>query len=249
MFCKLGRLVLPVLLVVNCNRGLAGEAVSSEPAVTEIAIFQANARVLFQGDSITDMARGRTADPNHVLGHSYVFIIAGTYGEAYPERKLVFINRGVSGNTVSDMAKRWQADTIDQKPDVLSILIGVNDLGSDVPADQYEAQYDKLLTDTQTALPRVRMILCEPFGLPTGNKKDNWDAYHADLRRRQEIVRHLAQKHNATFVPLQKAFDEACRRAPADYWVWDGVHPTYSGQRVLAKAWIKAVAGIPAPTK
>ena len=81
----------------------------------------------FKGDSITDMARGRGTDPNHVLGHSYVFLIAAKYGAAFPELELDFVNRGVGGNTVLDLEKRWQKDTLDLKPDLLSILIGVND--------------------------------------------------------------------------------------------------------------------------
>src|SRR4051812_48620278 len=93
------------------------------PAVESVAIFTNNARILFQGDSITDGNRGRTSDPNHILGHGYQFIIAAKYGAAYAEKELVFLNRGVSGNTVPDLERRWQTDTLDLKPDVLSILI------------------------------------------------------------------------------------------------------------------------------
>src|ERR1700722_19445810 len=103
----------------------------SSPAVSQaaepIAAFTPGACILFQGDSITDGNRGRSADPNHILGHGYVFIIAAKFGAAFPEEKLEFFNRGVSGNTVLDLEKRWQKDTLDLKPDVLSILIGVND--------------------------------------------------------------------------------------------------------------------------
>jgi len=95
--------------------------------------FSENARILFQGDSITDGNRGRSADPNHILGHGYCFIIAAQYGAQFPEKKLTFMNRGISGNTVSNLQARWQKDTLDLKPDVLSILIGVNDNGRGVP--------------------------------------------------------------------------------------------------------------------
>src|SRR3954470_23665676 len=98
---------------------------STEP----IAVFTPGARILFQGDSITDGNRGRSLDPNHILGHGYAFIVAAKYGSQYPKRHLTFLNRGVSGNTVADLTKRWDKDTIDLKPDVLSILIGINDLG------------------------------------------------------------------------------------------------------------------------
>lgn len=198
--------------------------------------------MLFQGDSITDGNRGRTADPNHILGHGYVFVIASKYGAAYPERKLTFLNRGVSGNTVANLAARWQADTLDLKPDVLSILIGINDLDKSVTAEQFGQQYDQLLADTVRALPNVRLVLGEPFGARVGKfDNDQWDARLAELKKRQAIVATLAEKYHAALVHYQRAFDEAMRRAPADYWIWDGVHPTYSGHQIMAEEWIRTV--------
>lgn len=206
-----------------------------------VAKFPAHTRVLFQGDSITDMNRGRSEDPNHILGHSYAFIIAAKAAATYPERDVVFINRGVSGNTVKDLDARWQTDTLELKPDVLSILIGVNDLGSGVTAADFESGYDQLLARTKTALPHVRLVLCEPFGLPTGSIKSRWDTYRGQLAERQAVVARLALKYHATLVRLQSAFDAACKRASADHWIWDGVHPTYAGQQILADAWVRAV--------
>src|SRR5579864_9473297 len=114
----------------------------------DIPVFRKAMRILFQGDSITDGNRGRKEDPNHILGHSYVFIVAAKYGASCAELNLTFLNRGISGNKVSDLEKRWQTDTLDLKPDLLSILIGVNDNKS-VPIEQYEQIYDKLLADTK----------------------------------------------------------------------------------------------------
>ena len=102
--------------------------------------------MLFQGDSITDGNRGRSADPNHILGHGYAFIIAARHGAAFPERKLDFANRGVSGNTVLDLEKRWPKDTLALKPDLLSVMIGVNDQSRNVTLEAYEATYDDALT-------------------------------------------------------------------------------------------------------
>ena len=204
-------------------------------------LFRAGDRVLFQGDSITDMARGRTADPNHILGHGYVFLIAAKYGSSFPQNKVVFINRGISGNKLSDLSKRWKSDTVDQKPDVLSILIGVNDLNGNVSAEQFEQQYNELLQQTAKDLPNVHLILCEPFGLPVGKKTENWDAYHAELLKRQAIVAKLAEKYHAPLAHFQKALDDACKRAPADFWIWDGIHPTYSGHQILADEWVRTV--------
>lgn len=203
-------------------------------AVEPIAAFTPESRILFQGDSITDGNRGRTDDPNHVLGHGYVFIVAARHGAAFPELNLDFVNRGVSGNTVLDLQRRWQKDVLDLKPDILSVLIGVNDRGRGVPLEQYEQVYDKLLTEARAANPQLKLVLCEPFLKPSGKVDD-------DIRRRQEIVARLAKKHGAARVRFQPVFDEAAKRAPADYWVWDSVHPTYRGHQLMADQWERVV--------
>lgn len=238
---KLTSFLALALLVVVTQSGCATAGKTQAPALEPPSVFADGARVLFQGDSITDGNRGKNSDPNHILGHGYVFIVAAKYGAGLPERHLVFMNRGISGNRVSTLAKRWQTDTIDLKPDVLSILIGVNDLGSNVSAEYYEQQYDQLLAETVSALPAVRLVLCEPFGLPVGKKEPIWPAYSADLAVRRAIVAKLAAKYHAAFVPFQKAFDDATKRAPADYWIWDGVHPTYSGHQLMADEWVRVV--------
>jgi lysophospholipase L1-like esterase len=213
------------------------------PAQSGIAnAFADRARILFQGDSITDGNRGRTADPNHILGHGYVFIIAAKYGSSWPERRLVFLNRGVSGNTVADLANRWQNDTVALAPDILSILIGINDQDRHGTVEQYEEQYDRLLADTVKALPNVRLVLGEPFSLRVGRyDNDRWDERLAELQKRQAAVARLAARYHAALVHYQKAFDDACRRAPADYWIWDGIHPTYSGHQIMADEWLRTV--------
>lgn len=216
-------------------------AASPLKAGDEVAAFTPGARILFQGDSITDGNRGRTADPNHILGHGYQFIIAAKYGAALAERDLTFMNRGISGNTVLDLEKRWQKDTLDLKPDVLSILIGVNDDGRKVSFEQYEQVYDKLLADARAANPKVKLVLCESFRLWKGNRPDNWEASIASIKQRQAIVAKLAAKYGAALVHFQAVFDAAVKRAPAEHWIWDGVHPTYSGHQLMADEWVRVV--------
>jgi lysophospholipase L1-like esterase len=214
---------------------------AAAPVVLPVPAFHQNARILFQGDSITDGKRGRDLDPNHILGHGYVFIIAARHGAAFPERNLTFLNRGVSGNTVNELAKRWQPDTLELKPDLLSILIGVNDSGKGVPLDQFELVYDKLLAEARAANPKVRLVLGAPFMLPVGQKQEQYGERSADIKRRQEIVAKLAQKYHAALVRFQPVFDAACQRAPAEHWIWDGVHPTYSGHQLMADEWERTV--------
>lgn len=212
-------------------------AVADDP----LPAFRTGARILFQGDSITDMNRGRTADPNHILGHSYAFLIGARFGAMLPERNLTFLNRGVSGNTVPALAARWQQDTIDLNPDILSILIGINDAARHLPLEEFEAGYDKLLAGSVAANPQVKIVLGEPFTLPVGRYKESWQEWRAEVQGRQDVVAKLAAKYHAAYVRYQKVFDDAVKRAAPDYWIWDGIHPTYSGQQLMADEWVRAV--------
>jgi lysophospholipase L1-like esterase len=234
LICLVGAAILFALAKVLAPAPIASMA---EP----VPIFQKNDRILFQGDSITDGNRGRTLDPNHILGHGYVFLLAAKYGAAYPELNLTFMNRGVSGNTVEDLETRWQQDTLDLKPDILSILIGVNDSTKNVPIDQYARVYDQLLADARAANPNLRLVLCAPFTLPVGAKKEHFAEWQGNIRQRQEVVAKLATKYHAALVRFQPVFDAACQRAPAEHWIWDGIHPTYSGHQLMADEWIRTV--------
>ncbi len=220
---------------------LVGRLTAAETAVEPIAAFASEARILFQGDSITDGNRGRSADPNHILGHGYAFIIAAKYGAAFAGMKLDFMNRGSSGNTVRELQKRWEKDTLELQPDVLSILIGVNDQSHDVPLDEYERTYEELITQAKTKNPKLRLVLCEPFTLPVGKRKDGYAAWRAGIQARQDVVAKLAAKHDAALVHFQQIFDAACKVAPAEHWIWDGVHPTYSGHQLMADEWERTV--------
>src|SRR5881397_2560668 len=170
---------------VTAASALAGAALL--PAATTAGRAPAGAAdgtvVLFQGDSITDAGRDRgLADPNSAgaLGSGYPLLVASAALAAHPDRGLRFYNRGISGNKVPDLAARWAADTVALAPDVLSILIGVNDFwhklssGYTGNVEDYEHQYTALLDDTRRALPRTRLIVLEPFVLRCGAVDDRW---------------------------------------------------------------------------
>jgi len=218
----------------------------TKTGVVDVPLFKANTRVLFQGDSITDGERNRNDCPHLLLGQGYQFIIAARFSALYPEKRVTFINRAVSGNNVNMMAARWQTDTLNLKPDLLSILIGINDSGigggdeRKVPLEQYEQVYDKLLADARAANPNIRLVLGEPFYLPKEGRKEG-DARDQDIRQRQAIIAKLATKYQAALVKYQKVFDDACKRAPAPFWAADGVHPTYSGHQLMADEWVRTV--------
>ncbi len=216
-------------------------------------LFEKGASVLFQGDSITDMGRGRTLDPNHLLGHGYVFLVCAEEAAAFPERAVTFINRGISGNETGQLAERWKADALDLKPDVLSILIGVNDLNHALkgkgrfPMDKYERAYDKLLAAAVAAVPGVKLILGEPFYAVGDATAVRWEEREAAMAGMRAVVERLGAKYRAAVVHYQKMFDAAAERAPAPYWIWDGVHPTFAGHQLMAGEWRRAYSAFHGP--
>ena len=206
--------------------------------------------VLFQGDSITDGNRTRNTDWNHVMGHGYAYTVASKLWYEYPEKDFHFFNRGISGNRVSHLTERWQTDTLDLMPDVLSILVGINDSSTFIKGDascapeMFETGYRSLLRLTKEKLPNVHLVICEPFILPVGKVKDNWDTYKKDVDARQGIVKRLAAEFQAIHIPFQSAFDKALSKAPAEYWIWDGIHPMPAGHELMSRMWIEKVGGI-----
>ena len=207
------------------------------------------ATILFQGDSITDAGRDRSREQNandgRMLGGGYVHFAAARLLAERPADALKIYNRGISGNKVFQLAERWDADCLSLKPDVLSILIGVNDLWHrlngqyDGTVEVYEKDYRALLARTRQALPRVKLVICEPFVLRCGAVNEKWfpdfDGYRAAARR-------VATEFKAVFIPFQSMFDKAAQKAPPAYWAADGVHPTMAGAYLMAQTWVTAVS-------
>ena len=203
--------------------------------------------LLFQGDSITDCGRDRAvsgANDPRALGTGYPLLLAAELRDQHPERDLQVFNRGVSGNTVDDLHARWTHDTVDIKPDVLSILIGVNDkwhvlMGTyHGTADTYETGYWSLIEATRTTLPNTRIVIMEPFVLRTGVVKDDW---FPDFDRYRAAAHRVADRTRSTFVPLHDMLQGLARKAAPAYWLGDGVHPTVAGHAAIAHQWMQKV--------
>ena len=163
-----------------------------------------------------------------------------------PSLELSLYNRGISGNKVHQLAQRWKKDCIALKPDLISILIGVNDIWHGLngryegTVKTYETDYHKLLLETRKALPHTRLVVCEPFVLKCGAVNDKWFPEFDEYRK---VARKIASAHDAIFVPFQSMFDDAIKFASPQHWAGDGVHPSAHGAALMASYWLKTVLG------
>ena len=205
-------------------------------------------RILFQGDSITDWGRNREAF--YDLGCGYCNLVKAALGADRPS-EYEFINRGIGGNRVVDLYARIKADFINLKPDYASIYIGVNDAWHEIAAQngvdtqKFEKIYSMLVEEVMAACPSVKLMIIAPFvleGSSTCNTEampDRLARFQKDVAEKAAVCKHIAEKYGLPLIELQPAFDEACLKAPADYWALDGVHPTPCGHEIIKRLWIK----------
>lgn len=198
-------------------------------------------RVLFQGDSITDVGRNR--DDFKDLGNGYPNIIAEHYQAAASNPPIEWLNRGISGHRVVDLQERWQEECIDLKPDILSILIGINDVwrrydsNDPTSVQAFEAGYRDLLRRFR-AVSKAKIILIEPFLLHVSEERRRW---REDLNPKRLVVAKLAEEFDALYIPMDGVFEQATKTKAPAYWAADGVHPTQAGHRLIADTWNKMV--------
>jgi len=232
------------ILLGGCNGASSGSGRRKN------CLIQKESTILFQGDSITDAGRDRgregNANDTNALGKGYVYSIAAQLVADRAGDGLKIYNRGISGNKVFQLAERWDKDCLELKPDVLSILIGVNDIwhalngNYDGTVEKYEKDYTALLERTLKALPNVKLVICEPFVLRCGAVNDKW---FPEFDRYRAVAEKMSKQFNARFVPFQSMFDNAAKKAPPAHWAGDGVHPTMAGAYLMGQEWLK-VAGI-----
>lgn len=206
-----------------------------------------NATILFQGDSITDAGRDKAryyANDAAGMGNGYVYQVVSELLGMKPGQGFRFYNRGISGNKVYQLAERWDDDCLNLKPDVLSILIGVNDFWHTLSwnykgtSKTYEEDLRKLLDRTINSLPNVKLIIGEPFAVPGGTAiTGEWDK---DFPSYRKAASSIASDYKAELIPYQEIFEKALDVAPVSYWCPDGVHPSMAGGYLMKLAWLEA---------
>lgn len=232
------------LSLPGCNNN----TISGEAAHSRRFILNEGSAILFQGDSITDAGRNKGREDNvndsAALGKGYAYLVAAQLLADRPGDGLRIYNRGISGNKVFQLADRWEKDCLALKPDVLSILIGVNDIWHALngkyegTVEKYENDYRALLGRTRRELPNLKLVICEPFVLRCGAVDEKW---FPEFDRYRAAARKMSQEFNTLFVPYQSMFDKACKQAPPAYWAADGVHPSMAGASLMAQTWLRTV--------
>lgn len=198
-----------------------------------------NDTLLFFGDSITDCGRDRAKLDS--LGGGYVNQIHARLGHALASPALRVINQGCGGHRIYDLEARLETDLLAHKPTVVTFLIGINDVWRRFdrqivsPAAEFAACYHRVLARIRSEL-NPRLVLMEPFLLPVPADRRAW---REDLDPKITIVRDLAVEFGADLIPLDGLFAAAATRAPAAYWLPDGVHPSAAGHALIADIWLK----------
>ena len=202
-------------------------------------------KLVFFGDSLTDMYRNfdKTVDMATSYGTGFVFDVAAQLMYERPGFYQI-INRGQGGNKVSDLYARYMEDIVSEKPDVLTVLVGVNDVWhelithSGTPIDVFEETYNKLIKDLKEKLPQTTIILMEPFFLYGSATKDIWEPFQEVLKY-AEVCKKVAERNDLTYIYLQKDFEEAIKNGGSTQFLFDGLHTNPAGAHLIATKWLK----------
>ena len=219
-------------------------------------IIQPNSKLLFIGDSITDYSRAWPVGEAYEngLGKGYVSLVEGMLTAFSPQNRIRVVNMGTNGDSVRQLQTRWQSDALDQKPDWIAVMIGVNDAWRryDAPfipemavsAEEYERLYRSLI---EQSLPHVKgMVLMTPFYL----NYDLHDPMKQDITRNADIVRMLSAEYSLVLCDVQRAFDEMQGGLHYMAYAFDGIHPNENnpvGHLIIARAFLRVVEAWPLP--
>ncbi|MBR3966035.1 MAG: SGNH/GDSL hydrolase family protein [Clostridia bacterium] len=208
-------------------------------------IFENYDRIVFAGDSVTDM--GSTNPVGEGLfdnvGRGYVRVLESMFAAYYPEVFLRITNSGISGNTSRSLLERYDRDVVELKPDWVSICIGINDvwrqfdspaiLSGHVLPEEYEANVEEMILRVKGNVKGV--FILSPYIIES-NKEDM-------MRKRMDeyvaICKKLAEKYNCIFVDFQKMYEDYCKIRHSSYIAWDRIHPNQVGATLMAREFLK----------
>lgn len=208
-------------------------------------IFEHLDRIVFAGDSVTDMGSANPVGEGLFdnVGHGYVRVIENMLSAFYPEIYLRITNAGIGGNTSRDLLERYQRDVVDLNPDWVSICIGINDVWRqfDSPAmpdthvlpEEYEENVEKMILAVKDRVKGI--FLLSPYYIEPNRQ----DKMRARMDEYVAICRGLAEKYQCRFVDFQKMYEEYCSYRHSSYIAWDRVHPNQVGATLMAKTFLE----------
>ncbi len=206
--------------------------------------------IVFLGDSITDMGRDYQRDICWNFGSSYAFFVKGILDTEAPMEHKIY-NRGIGGERITNMYARLKRDVWALEPDVLSIMSGRNDYNEATSTDKngidilrYKKTYKAIIEETRMLFPNVKIIVIEPFILegPATVGEDKLEC--KKMSDYSNASREVAEECGVAFVPLQNKFSELAEKYEPTFWLYDGVHPTVAGSKLIADEWLKVYRGI-----
>ena len=197
-------------------------------------------KIVFFGDSITDAWLTAEDYSLQSYGCGFVHAIASQLMSENPTHYQI-LNRGIGGNNIADLYARVKMDVWLQQPDVISILVGINDVCTDdnpkgIAIERFEQLYRMLLEDTKKHLPNTKIILCEPFALQSGMSDERY-AQIKDVYNYAAIVKALSAEYKTGYVFIQEKLSEMAKIYGDTEYLCDGVHPTIVGAKLIADAW------------
>lgn len=195
--------------------------------------------ILFQGDSVTDCGRSRDLGrpASELLGSGYPLVFRRMYDMLFPDNRVQIVNRGVSGDKIRDLLERYDEDLLAVKPNVISLMIGINDTWHDfpdgnTPVDRFEKEYETLLRQLKADLPQTKLLILEQFAILSNPERSAW---RDDLAEKRAVTRRLAEKYADHFIPIFDRMEEAERGGlPGTALAADGVHPAPTGHALIA---------------
>lgn len=197
-------------------------------------------KILFQGDSVTDAGRDRSQSSD--MGFGYPKYASAMLEDAFSDIDFAFVNLGISGNRTEDLVARMQSDFIEIQPDIVSIMIGINDVWHHyafsctyTSNEAFEQNYTTLLEEIKQKT-NAKIMIIQPYLIDVPDKQQ----LKAELAEKQAIVKKLADKYADAYLPMHEIFlaDEAEDKT---VYAADGVHPTEDGACLIAQKYLEAV--------
>lgn len=208
-------------------------------------IFENYDRIVFAGDSVTDMDSAQPVGEGlfENVGRSYVRILENMFAAYYPEVFLRVTNSGISGNTSKNLLERFDRDVTELSPDWVSICIGINDvwrqfdspaiLDSHVSPEDYEKNLETMILKIKGKVKGV--FILSPYIIESNRE----DMMRKRMDEYVEISGKLAKKHNCIFVNFQQMYENYCKTRHSSYIAWDRIHPNQIGATLMAREFLK----------